>query len=148
LKEILEQNAGLFLDFETFAMMKKALTETFSSGALVIIATMAKPCGQKICKQITRNAKTNEEALNQLTELLNNQNWGELSLSNVNFKRGSGKAIVENCFEARQQQSRTPCCHFFSNFLAGFMSELFAKNVMVKEEKCAACGNAYCEFKF
>ena len=148
LKEILERNAGLFLDFETFAIMKKALEKMFSSGALVIIATMAKPCGQKIYKQIIRNAKTNEEALNQLAELLNDQNWGELSLFNVDFERGSGKVIVKNCFEARQHQSGTPCCRFFSSFLAGFMSELLAKNVMIKEEKCAATGNAYCEFKF
>jgi hypothetical protein len=48
LKEFLEREGGFFLDFETFTLMKKALVETFFSGACVIIATMAMPCGRKI----------------------------------------------------------------------------------------------------
>lgn len=148
LKEILEENEGFFLDFETFAEMKKALERTFSSGAMVIIATIAKPCGQRICKQIVAKAKTKEEALNEFSELMNKQNWGELSFFDVDLERGSGKAMVKNSFEARQHQSKGPCCHFFANFIAGFISELFAKNVMVKEDKCAGKGDDHCEFRF
>jgi bacteriochlorophyll 4-vinyl reductase len=109
---------------------------------------MAKPCGQRICKQILEKVKTKEEALDEFSELVNEQNWGELSFIDVDFKRGSGKAIVKNSFEARKCQSKTPCCQFLANVMAGFTSELFAKNVMVKEEKCAASGNVHCEFKF
>jgi predicted hydrocarbon binding protein len=148
LKEVLEENAGFFLDFEMFAEMKKALEETFSSGAMVIIAIMAKPCGQRICRQIMGKVKTKEEALSKFSRLVNEQNWGELSFHNFDFPRGSSKAVVKSSFEARQHQSKTPCCHFLANFIAGFMSEMFAKNVMVKEEKCAASGDPYCEFKF
>jgi len=148
LKEILEENKGFFLDFETFAEMKKTLEETFSSGAMVIIATMAKPCGQRICKRIVGKAKTKKEALNEFSELVNKQNWGELSFFDVNFEKGSGKAVVKNSFEARQCRTRTPCCHFFANFIAGFISELFAKNVIVKENKCAGKGDDHCEFRF
>lgn len=148
MKEFHEGNDGFFLKFETFAEMKRALEKIFATGSVVIIATMAKPCGQRTCKEIMGKAKTRKEALNQLVELLNKQNWGELSLFDVDFKRGSGRVIVKNSFEARKCRSKTPCCHFFANFIAGFISELFAKNVTVKEEKCAGKGDAHCEFRF
>jgi len=148
LKEVLEEKKGFFLDFEMFAEMKKALEGTFSSGALVIIATMAKPCGQRMCKELMQNAETKEEALNKLSEIVSEQNWGELSFLNVDFRRGLGKAVVKNSFEARKSHSKGPCCHFFANFLAGFISELFAKNTVVKEEECAGKGNGHCEFRF
>jgi predicted hydrocarbon binding protein len=148
LKEVLEENKGFFLDFETFAEMKRALEGTFSSGATVIIATMAKPCGRRICKQIVGKAKMREEALNEFSELVSRQNWGELSFFDVDFEKGSGKAMVRNSFEARQRQSKAPCCHFFANFIAGFISELFNKNVIVKEDKCVGKGDEHCEFRF
>jgi predicted hydrocarbon binding protein len=148
LKDVLEEKKGFFLDFETFAEMKRALEKTFASGATVIMATMAKPCGRRICKQIKERTKTKKEALDQLSELVSEQNWGELSFFDVDFGKGSGKATVKNSFEARKTVSKTPCCHFFANFIAGFISELFAKNVIVKEEKCAGKGDAQCEFRF
>lgn len=148
LKEILEGDNGFFLKFETFAEMKKALEVIFATGATVIIATIAKPCGRRIGKEIMEKAKTRKEALDQLAALLNKQNWGVLSFFDVDLKKGSGRAIVENSFEARKCRSKTPRCHFFANFIAGFMSELFAKNFTVKEEKCAGKGDAYCEFRF
>jgi predicted hydrocarbon binding protein len=80
--------------------------------------------------------------------LVNEQNWGELSFFDVDFEKGSGKAIVKNSFEARKSISKTSCCRFFANFIAGFIAELFAKNVIVKEYKCAGNGDAQCEFRF
>jgi predicted hydrocarbon binding protein len=109
---------------------------------------MAKPCGRRICKQIVRRTKTKEEALNELFELLKRQNWGELFFFDIDFEMGSGKIIVKNSFEAWQSRSKTPCCQFFANFIAGFICELFAKNVRVKEDKCAGKGDDYCEFRF
>jgi DNA helicase TIP49 (TBP-interacting protein) len=61
MEDFLEQNDGFFLDFETFGLMKKALEETFASGVGVIIATMAKPCGRRICRENIRNAKSKGE---------------------------------------------------------------------------------------
>jgi predicted hydrocarbon binding protein len=71
-----------------------------------------------------------------LSKLVKNQNWGELSFVDVNFDKGLGKAIVKNSFEARRCTSKAPCCPFLRNFMAGFVAELFAKKVIVKEVKC------------
>lgn len=143
-----EQNEGFFLDFDTFALMKKALEETFASGASIIIATMAKPYGRRICKEIIRRAKSKEEAMNHLSQLVNHQNWGDLSFFDVDFDKGSGKAIVKDSFEARRCLSKAPCCHFLANFIAGFIAELFTKDVIVKEVNCAGKGDDHCEFRF
>jgi len=148
MKDLLEQNGGFFLDFETFALMKKALWETFASGAYVIIATMAKPCGKRMYAEITRKTNSKKETLNQLCILVNEQNWGELSFLDVDFDKGKGRIIVKDSFEARESTSEAPCCHFLSNFLTGFITELFNKNVVVKELKCAGKGDEYCEFRF
>jgi hypothetical protein len=107
LREMLEHKGGVFLDFETFALMKKALTETFASGASVIIATMAKPCGRKICKEIMQKTKSKEEALKQFCLLVNEQNWGTLSFLDVDFDKGTGRAIVRNSFETRSTSSNS-----------------------------------------
>jgi predicted hydrocarbon binding protein len=148
MREALEQNGGFFLPFDSFAKMAEALEATFGSGAKVIIGTMAKPCGQLLCKEIMEKSASKEEALNKLCELVNTYNWGELSFINFDLNKGSGRAMVKNSFETRQRQSKAPCCHFFANFIAGFISELFTKNVIVKEVSCAGKGDDYCEFRF
>jgi predicted hydrocarbon binding protein len=148
MREVLEQNGGFFLPFDSFAKMAEALEATFGSGARVIIGTMARPYGQWLCREIMGETMSKEEALNKLCELVKSYNWGELSFLNVDFNKGSGKALVKNSFETRQRQSKTPCCHFFANFIAGFISRLFSKNVIVKEDKCAGKGDDHCELRF
>jgi predicted hydrocarbon binding protein len=148
LKDVLEEKKGFFVDFETLALMKKALEETFASGADVIIATMAKPCGRKTCLEIMQKARSKEEALNQLCVLVNERNWADLSFFDVDFEKGLGKAIVKGSFEARKTMSKASRCTFLANFLAGFIAELFTKNVLVEEVKCAGKGDDHCEFRF
>jgi len=148
LKKVLEENGGFLIRFEMFNEMKRVLEETFGSGAKVILATMAKPCGQRICTEIMEKTKTKEEALNKLSELMGTLNWGELSFFDVDFDKGSGRAIVRNSFEARKCMSKAPCCHFLANLIAGFIAELFAKNVIVNEVKCAGKGDDHCAFRF
>lgn len=148
LKEVLEEHGGIFLRFVTFAEIEEALENMFSSGAIVVIASMAKPCGQRSCKRIMEKVETKEEALKQLSKLKSEENWGEPSFFDVDFKNGSGRVIVRNSFETRARKSISPCCHFFKNFLEGFLSELFTKEVRVTEEKCAGKGDEHCEFRF
>ena len=53
--------------------------------------------------------------------------------------------IVENC-ESFIIQSKEPSCHFTTGFLNGFFSAV--KNQHVKETKCIAMGDPYCEWEF
>lgn len=149
MKGVLEENDGFFMDFESFNEMKRALHQTFASGAIVIIASMARACGRKICAKIKPASKSMEEALSNFSDLMNNRNWGEFSFLEVDFNNGTGRILVKNSFETRTEESAgEKCCHFLVNFTAGFLSELFARNITVTEKKCVGEGDECCEFEF
>ncbi len=149
MKEALEQYNEFFVDFQMLVVMEDALQQVFTSGAFVIIATMAKSCGRWLCKNFIAKSASVMEALEKFSELMSQRNWGEFSFSEVDFKNGAGRIAVKNCFESRKRGGADkPCCHFLTNFVAGFLSELFAKNIRVIERKCVAKGDDLCEFKF
>ncbi len=128
MREVLEQNNWFFVDFEMLVEMEDALQQVFASGAIVIIAVMAKPCGRWLCKNFVGESASVKEALEKFSELMSQRNWGEFTFSEVDFKNGAGSIAVKNCFEARKRKGADkPCYHFLTNFIAGFLSELFAK---------------------
>jgi len=148
MKSILEQNGGFFIEFEMLAEMENALQQLFASGAIVIIATMARSCGKRLCQKLRKSLSV-EETLEKLCETLGGWNWGELNFSNVDTELGIGKFLVRNSFEARVKKAGGNIgCHFLSNFMAGFLSELFGENVAVKERRCASWEGRICEFEF
>lgn len=143
------RKASFSFRFETFRKFESSLEEIFSpSAASVILYTSAGKCGKDACKRIMRRAKTKREALLYLSMLKRWENWGKLSFQTVDFENGAGKIIVVNSFETVTHRSNQPCCHFLRGFLAGFLSELFAKEIGVDEERCAGKGDEYCEFTF
>lgn len=148
MKKILEEKGGFFLDFEMLQEMKKALHDTFASGAVVITALMAKSCGRKFCVKVKGDVKGLEEAISRFSELMSERNWGEFSFSDVDLKRGTGRITVENSLETRKQKADKLGCYFLANFIEGFLSELFASGIAVTEKKCASKGGEQCEFEF
>ena len=58
--------------------------------------------------------------------------------------------IVENCESAQTKifttKIKVPSCYFTTGFLNGFFSAV--KNQHVKEIKCIAIGDPYCEWEF
>jgi predicted hydrocarbon binding protein len=53
--------------------------------------------------------------------------------------------MVQNC-ESFMIKAEDPSCHFTTGFLNGFFSSV--KNQHVKETKCIAMGDPYCEWEF
>jgi len=86
MKGILEQNGGFFIGFEMLAEMENALQQLFASGAIVIIATMAKSCGKRLCQKIGKNLSV-EEVIEKLCEILGGWNWGELTFSDISLTK-------------------------------------------------------------
>lgn len=140
---------GVLFSFETFSEIESALEEIFSpSAASVVLHSVAIKAGANSCKRIMQKAKTRETALNHLSELKGEENWGKLSFENVNIANGSGKVIIIDSFETIARKTDQPCCHLFRGFLEGFLSELFGKKIEITEEKCAGKGDEHCEFTF
>jgi len=137
--------------FATFNDLVSALELIFSpSAASVILFTAAVKCGAQSYNRMKKEFGTKEEALRRLSELKKEENWGNLTFRDVDFVKGSGKAIVVDAFEtmAHKTEREQPCCNFLRGFLSGFLSELFEKTMAVTEEKCAGKGDEHCEFVF
>jgi predicted hydrocarbon binding protein/KaiC/GvpD/RAD55 family RecA-like ATPase len=58
---------------------------------------------------------------------------------------GETLRMVQNC-ESFMTKAEEPSCHFTTGFLNGFFSAV--KNQHVKETKCIAMGDPYCEWEF
>ena len=137
------------MQFETFGQLENALELIFSpSAASVILHTAAMKCGVHSYKKISKGAKTKEDVLNHLSKLKREEKWGEITFSNVDFKRGMGKIRIDSSFEGVARKNNPLGCYFFKGFLTGFLSELFKKSITVNEEKCLSKGHANCEFTF
>jgi len=135
--------------FETFGQMENALELIFSpSAASVILYTTAIKCGVHLYQKTKKEFNKKEEALNYLSSLKKEENWGKMAFQEVDFKNGSGRVIIAGSFEAMARKTNQPSCYFFRGFIAGFLSELFKKTIIVTEEKCAGKGDEHCEFIF
>ena len=129
--------------------MENALELIFSpSAASVILYTAAIKCGVHLYKKAKKEFNKKEEALNYLSSLKKEENWGKMSFQEVNFKNGCGRVTIDDSFEAMTRKTKQPSCHFFRGFIAGFLSELLKKTIIVTEEKCAGKGDKHCEFVF
>ena len=135
--------------FETFSQIEDALELIFSpSAAAVILYMTAIKCGVHTYKKMKKKIQTKEEALNYLSELKKEENWGRLSFRDISFKNVTGRVIILDSFETIARKTTQPSCHFFRGYIAGFLSELFKKTMTVTEEKCAGKGDERCEFTF
>lgn len=140
---------GFFTQFETFGQFKDALELIFSpSAASVILYTAAIKCAVHLYKRVKKEFDTKEEALKLFSKLKREENWGDVTFRDVDVENCSGKVMVEGSFESVARETSEPSCHFFRGFVAGFLSELFNKTVVVTEEKCASSGDANCQFRF
>lgn len=139
----------ILMQFETFGQIENALELIFSpSAASVILHTAAMKCGVHSYKKMSKAAKTKEDVLNHLSKLKREEKWGEITFSNVDFKRGMGKIRIDNSFEGVARKNNPLGCYFLKGFLTGFLSELFKKSVTVTEEKCLSKGHSNCKFTF
>jgi len=149
MKSVLEQNGGFFIEFEMLAEMEGALEQLFASGAVVIVATMAKSCGKLFCLKMKSQNLGVEDTLERLCQILTGWNWGEFTVAYIDADEGAGRICVKNSLETRARRSGGIVgCYFLSNFLGGFLSELLSRNIAVKERKCASFEGKACEFEF
>ncbi len=73
--------------------------------------------------------------------------WTEL----IGYEEADDKIIIrlERLWECEIQKSIVdkPASNFVRGLLAGFFKKLLGKEVVVKETKCIALGDPYCQFE-
>jgi len=134
-KKLLE--SYFLIQFETFNEIRSALEEMFSpSAASVILYESAKKCGGHLCERMMEKAQKREEALNRLSKLKLEENWGKISFRDVDLKKGYGKIWIDHPFEMMACSDNQCGYAFIRGFLAGFLSKLFNRDMTVVNEKC------------
>jgi len=140
---------GFFMTFESFYALRTALEDMFSpSATIVILSSTGDKCGRQSCRDIRKKIKAKENVLAYLSHLKESMNWGKILFQDVDFQMGTGKITVRDSFEIPAHKYHQPQCHFLRGFFAGFLSELFDKEICVAEVKCAGMGGSHCQFEF
>jgi len=145
--QLLKNGKAFIMRLVTFTDFKKCLEETFGSGATVIFYAVGKGCGRRSCTRLMQKYPDRARLLKAIIRHKRNERWGSIKFE-LNMKRGTGRVIVRDSFEAQQfGPSREPVCHFFKGYLEGALSQTFKKPLKVTEIECIAKGDKSCIFK-
>jgi predicted hydrocarbon binding protein len=94
--------------------------------------------GKEIGEHLMEAGLEKDEAVKRVLNLLDHCKVGKVSM-------GETIRMVQNC-ESFMIKAEEPSCHFTTGFLNGFFSAV--ENQHVKETKCIAMGDSYCEWEF
>jgi predicted hydrocarbon binding protein len=99
--------------------------------------------GKRVGESLLDAGLAEDEAIKRIFNFLNYCNVGKVSIDNSIRIKGNCESLIFNIMKAKQEEPR--CC-FTTGFLNGFFSTV--KNQHVKETKCIAMGDPYCEWEF
>ena len=94
--------------------------------------------GKKVGEHLMDAGVREDEGVKYILNLLEHCKVGKVTI-------GETIRMVQNC-ESFMIKAEEPSCHFTTGFLNGFFSAV--KNQHVKETKCIAMGDPYCEWEF
>jgi KaiC/GvpD/RAD55 family RecA-like ATPase/predicted hydrocarbon binding protein len=93
--------------------------------------------GKRVGEHLMAAGMNKDEAVGRVLHLLEHCRVGQITA-------GDTIRIVQNC-ESVFTRSKEPSCHFTTGFLNGLFSAV--KNQHVRETKCIATGDPYCEWE-
>jgi predicted hydrocarbon binding protein len=99
--------------------------------------------GKEVGEHLIEAGLMEDESVKRILNLLDHCKVGKISMDET-------IRIKENCESSQTKLFATkikePSCYFTTGFLNGFFSAV--KNQHVKETKCIAMGDPYCEWEF
>jgi predicted hydrocarbon binding protein/KaiC/GvpD/RAD55 family RecA-like ATPase len=99
--------------------------------------------GKQVGERLLEAGLNEDEAVRRVLNFLNQYKVGKVALDET-------IRIVENCESSQTKmfttKEKVPSCYFTTGFLNGVFSAV--KNQHVKETKCIAMGDPYCEWEF
>jgi predicted hydrocarbon binding protein/KaiC/GvpD/RAD55 family RecA-like ATPase len=109
----------------------------------LVLGLAGAKAGKEISEQLLKAGLIGNEAVNRFLEFLRYCKVGEVNLDKT-------IRIKENCesvfYRLMTKKREEPSCYFTTGFLNGFFSAV--KSQHVKEVKCIAVGDPYCEWEF
>jgi len=99
--------------------------------------------GKQVGERLLEAGLSEDEAVKRVLDFLNQCKVGKVTVDET-------MRIVENCESSRTKwfmtKEKVPSCYFTTGFFNGLFSAV--KNQHVKETKCIAMGDPYCEWEF
>jgi len=140
---------SIVLKVETFSECLKRLYEKFGSGACFILYEMGKAAGENRVKRM--NEKYDLNKLTVLKVILAERaakGWGISRIETFDEEKSEATITVQELFECLpfQGRSKEAKSQFFRGYLAGVLSQLFSKPILVIESECIAKGDESCKF--
>ncbi len=126
--------------------------------ALKIIGPLAntevyETCAQAVKQffegQIKNIEKMSEEELaKNFAEEMTNWGIGRVEIVDLDLKKGGIIRVYDGCYYSYYENPKQPVCFITAGMLKGMLEAITKKSVEVKEEKCMALKEPYCEFRF
>jgi len=140
---------SIVMKIKTIAGSFNRLYGKFGSGASFILYEMGKAAGQERAKNLSE--KYDLDKLTILKIILAERaakGWGIPEIEKFDEKKAEATINVQELFECVLFRSRNKEAksQFFRGYLAGVLSQLFGKNVLVVEDECVAKGDPKCKF--
>jgi len=99
--------------------------------------------GKEVGERLMDAGSREDEAVKRLLHLLEYCKVGKVSMGETIRMKENCESMRESLFTTKREESS---CYFTTGFLNGFFSAV--KNQHVKETKCIAMGDPYCEWEF
>ena len=99
--------------------------------------------GKQVGERLLEAGLSEDEAVNRVLIFLNQCKVGKVSVDETIRIKENYESSQTKMFTTKE---KVPSCYFTTGFLNGFFSAV--KNQHVKETKCIAMGDSYCEWKF
>ena len=100
--------------------------------------------GKEVGEHLMEAGIKEDEAVKRVLNLLENCKVGKVAMGETIKIKENFEIFIWTIFVPTKSQE--PLCFFTTGFLNGFFSTV--KNLHVKEIKCIAMGDPYCEWEF
>lgn len=126
-------------------LQARAALLSISPGASDLVFFSGKRFGEAYAKSLGKKGKL-EEGLGVWADYLEENKAGIPENASCNEKRAVVR-VTECAFSHGLPDIGMPVCHFDAGFLSGFLSAFTGRQFNVREVRCNANGDEYCEFE-
>jgi len=132
---------------ECFRGFIKGIREEFGSAGEALQYRIGIDAGKGLWRGIENYAKDINNKIEILKLIFMNSGYGKMDIKvNLNEKKADIK-IYDSIECSQGIGSKEPYSHYIRGMVAGVFEEVFKDDVEVREVKCIAIGDEYCEFK-
>jgi len=109
----------------------------------VVLRMAGAKAGKEVGEHLMKAGVREDEAVNRFLSLLDHCKVGRITADESIRMKESCESVFYKFMTKKREE---PCCYFTTGFVNGFFSTV--KSLHVKETRCIAMGDPYCEWEF